>query len=221
MWKTDLVRVVGLDACPSGWIAVLLDGATVNAHHLTSIIELAALGPFDAIGIDIPIGFPTSGYRACDQAGKELLGARASTLFHVPVREAMAAATHEEASAIARHRSGAGLSRQSYGLRAKIFEVEAWAPSAPAPLYEVHPELSFRTLAGRVLESKKTWAGIVSRHVALRDAGIDLTTIPTSVGRRAQPDDVVDAGVVAWSARRLASGEAECVGMPPAPAIWW
>jgi len=214
------VRVVGLDACPSGWIAVVLTERATSAHFLSHVSELALLGSFDVIGIDIPIGFPESGYRECDALGKALLGPRGSTLFPVPVREALAAPTHEQATALARECSGAGLSRQSYGLRAKIFEVDEWIASAPAPVYEVHPELSFLQLTGRVLDSKKTWAGMVDRQAALRGAGIDLTTVDPSVGRRAQPDDVVDAGVVAWTARRIGNGEATSLGTRPAPSIW-
>lgn len=214
------MRVVGLDACPSGWIAVVLTERATSAHFLPHVSELALLGSFDVIGIDMPIGFPESGYRACDALGKALLGPRGSTLFPVPVREALAAPTHEEATALARERSGAGLSRQSYGLRAKIFEVDEWISTAPAPVYEVHPELSFLQLTGRVLDSKKTWAGMVDRQKALHGVGIDLSTIDHSVGRRAQPDDVVDAGVVAWTARRIASGKASPVGTPPDPSIW-
>jgi predicted RNase H-like nuclease len=220
LWENRLVRVVGLDACPSGWIAVVLTERATSAHFLSDVSEVTQLGFFDVIGIDIPIGFPESGYRVCDALGKALLGPRASTLFPVPVREALAASTHEEATALARERSGAGLSRQSYGLRAKIFEVDEWLTNAPSPVYEVHPELSFLQLTGRVLDSKKTWAGLVDRQTALHKVGIDLTTIDPLVGRRAQPDDVVDAGVVAWTARRLGSGEATSLGTPPAPSIW-
>ena len=215
------MRVAGLDACPSGWIAVVLDEGIVSGHFLSHVGDIDALGALDAIGIDIPIGFASSGYRTCDALGRALLGSRASTLFPVPVRAALAAPTHEAATAIARELSGAGLSRQSYGLRAKIFEVEAWIGSSSAPVYEVHPELSFRHLTGRVLDSKKSWSGLMDRHDALCGAGIDLRSIDSQVARRGQPDDVVDAGVVAWSAQRIGHGVGVCLGTPPEPTIWW
>ena len=215
------MRVIGIDACPQGWIGVVVEGQAVEAYFLSAIHEVGALGVFDVIAIDMPIGLPVDGYRTCDVAGKALLGARSSTLFHVPVQAVLEAPTHEEATAISQSLTGGGVSRQSYGLRHRIFEVAQWRSTTATPVYEVHPELSFLALTGRVMDSKKTWSGMVDRQRALLNAGIDLRDVSATVGRRAQPDDMVDAGVVAWSARRIALGQGQHVGQPPEPAIWW
>jgi len=83
-------------------------------------------------------------------------------------------------------------------------------------VFEVHPEVSFCELAGEcVAWSKKSWNGRLLRRRLLADAGIVLPddVIPEVAGVVA--DDVVDAAVVAWSARRIASGTARTLPNPP------
>lgn len=207
------MRCIGLDICPTGWIGVEIADDVITVHYFPTVRDLTKLGRFDVIGIDIPIGLPTSGYRDCDIAGKALLGTRSSTLFHVPVREALSADSPEEASRISRQIMGAGVSRQSYGLREKIFEVESWLQESNLHAYEIHPELSFRECLGYLLRpSKKTWLGVVERRQALLREGIDLDVVTPEVGIRAKADDMLDAGIVAWSARRIAQGSAQFVG---------
>ena len=91
------------------------------------------------------------------------------------------------------------------------------------PVREVHPEVSFSLLAGApILASKATWAGLEARRAVLATAGI---VVPADLGDagRAGPDDVLDAAVVAWSARRIARGRPGASptsrGTAP-PAIW-
>jgi len=207
------MRCIGLDACPTGWIGVEIFDGTVSAHYFANVAELNELGDFDAIGIDIPIGLPHSTHRDCDVEGKALLGKRSSTLFHVPVRKALEATTPEEASAISKTLTGLGVSRQSYGLREKIFEVESWMKNHGVSANEVHPELSFRACLGNPIPySKKTWAGMARRRQALLSVGIELDAVDDVAGASAQIDDMLDAGIVAWSATRIATGTAAHVG---------
>jgi predicted RNase H-like nuclease len=49
----------------------------------------------------------------------------------------------------------------------------------------------------------------------LTAAGIWLTGDIGTPGRVARVDDVLDAGAAAWTARRVASGDAVCVPSPP------
>ena len=75
-------------------------------------------------------------------------------------------------------------------------------------LHEVHPELSFQTMAGRPLRhGKKSWGGQTERRRLLAEAGIELPTFLGAVDA-VPPDDVLDAAVVAWSALRIARGHA-------------
>ena len=94
-------------------------------------------------------------------------------------------------------------------------------------VFEVHPEVSFRHLAGDSLPwSKKSWNGLLLRRQLLADAGVALPErIPGVKGAAA--DDVVDAAVAAWSARRIATGVARPLPDPPQSvdgrqvAIWY
>ena len=94
-----------------------------------------------------------------------------------------------------------------WALRKKILEVDAHM--SDSRIHEVHPEVCFQLLAGASLRhSKKTWGGHEERRVLLESAGI---VVPAELGNanRAGVDDVLDAAVAAWTARRLARGEAK------------
>lgn len=225
------MAAVGVDACKTGWIAVVLRaGAAPEAHHLPTIDAVGAAVPdAEAIAIDIPIGLPDADRRRADVEAKAKLGPRRSSVFFTPVRAALEAPNHAVATARSRELTGHGISQQSYALREKILEVERWLPSAPCGVWEVHPELSFTMLMGHPPHaSKKTWAGMVQRRAALASAGIDVDGVGGAATRQAATDDMLDAAIVAWSASRLLDGTACSVPDPPdidpatgrAVAIW-
>jgi predicted RNase H-like nuclease len=205
------VAAVGVDACKTGWIAVVVrERNKPEAHYLPVIEALATAVPdAEAIAIDIPIGLPVEGRRAADIEAKLLLGARRNSVFFTPVRAALEAASHAEATRISTELTGSGISQQSYALRTKIFEVERWLPSAACGVWEVHPEVSFRFLLEMPASaSKKTWAGMIERRSALCGVGIDLDLASSAAGTKAAADDMLDAGVAAWTASRLLDGTA-------------
>ena len=81
----------------------------------------------------------------------------------------------------------------AYRLREKIFEVDQLAPS-DSRIIEIHPEVSFRHLAGTALPaSKHTWVGFWTRLDLLRRVGIDVP-IELGVAGSAGLDDVLDGG---------------------------
>lgn len=228
--------VVGVDGCRGGWVGVVLtesgDGepAVVAGRTIGSILDEArAVDAVDVVGVDIPIGLPVEGIRAADLAAERFLGARRTTIFRTPVREALEAPTLTQAIAVSRERTGAGISAQAYALRIRILEVAAWLDGAAVDVREVHPEVSFSVMAGRTISTpKKTWNGMHERVAALARAGIRL---PADIGRAgaaggAGVDDVLDAAAAAWSARRIAAGDAVCFPDPPedlggrSVAIW-
>jgi predicted RNase H-like nuclease len=225
------MTLVGIDGCRSGWIAVVIGHAgQVSAHHLYLIDDVVTVAP-DAtvIGIDIPIGLPETGRRQADLAAREFLGRRRNSVFHTPVRAALEAATHAEATAASQRVTGAGISQQSYALRRKIIEVERWLPAAPCPVFEVHPEVSFAVLLGAPAAApKKTWAGMRQRFRGLTAAGMDLEALDVGAAAlAASVDDMLDAAVVAWTASRIAAGTAQPFPDPPEPgpsgraqAVW-
>lgn len=208
---------VGVDACRQGWVALAhRPGAALRATVVAELGELEAAFPDAAgFGIDIPIGLPADHPRPADLEARRVLGARRSSVFVTPVRSALQAPTHREASERNRQRTGQGISQQAYALRRKILEAEAWVARVPVPVWEVHPEVSFTMLTGHPASaSKRTWAGVHERLGALRAAGLELGDLGDA-GARAGADDVIDAALAAWSTHRLLLGRGRSWPDPP------
>ena len=205
------MRVTGVDACRRGWVAVSLDGpggpAEVRVHETLA----GVLGGDQAavVGIDMPLGLLGSGWREADRAARGLLGPRRSSVFAIPPRTVWEQASYQAASQRCRELTGQGLSVQAWGLRTRLLEADRYRGSCPHPLYEVHPELAFRAMAGAPLAySKHTLAGRELRRELLSRAGIELPPIPGARAPRAPVTDTLDAAAVAWSAWRIATGRA-------------
>lgn len=215
------MTVLGVDACTRGWVGVILrtDGSTaaVLDRTLPRLAGQLAGTPDDPelVAVDIPIGLPRDGHRPADIAARQVLGPRRSSVFHTPVREALLAPTHAEATAASVRLTGKGISRQAYALRGSIFDAEAFLDVATCPVVEAHPEVSFAVLLGRPAPaSKKSWAGVHQRLAALGHAGVRLDDLG-AVGAQAGADDVLDAAAVAWSARRVLAGAARSFPVTP------
>jgi predicted RNase H-like nuclease len=226
--------VLGIDACPGGWVGIALADGGARAFFAPNVAALvdatAQQIAIDAIAIDIPIGVPPHGVRAADLLARERLGRRAATLFVVPSRAVLQAPDHAAAVGRCRERGEKGVSRQAFGLARRIFEVEDWLgqqPPGSRPVVEVHPELSFQEMAGGPLPaSKATWSGLVARRKLLQHDGIDLPDDIGTAGLRAGADDVLDAAAAAWTAVRVSRSTARSLPNPPqdldgvAAAIW-
>ncbi|MEU4395978.1 DUF429 domain-containing protein [Kribbella sp. NPDC023855] len=215
-----MTRVLGVDACKAGWVGVLLDGGSVRAFVASTIDLLIAQaeegGPLAVVAVDMPIGLPDKAPRQADLLARSAIGRLSSSVFTTPVRAALLAPTHRDAVVINRELTGQGLSIQAYGLRGKLFEVDQWVKRAGTLVVEVHPEVSFAQLAGAPLTVRKsTWAGAERRRALLAGAGIALTGELGLAGAAVGVDDVLDAGAAAWSARRVARGEAVSLPNPP------
>jgi predicted RNase H-like nuclease len=216
-------RVLGVDACRAGWIGIALSGAEPRAYVAPTIRELAeqasADGPVRVVAIDIPIGLADTGRRRADRLAREALGRRWPSLFITPVREAVQASDFAAALAANRRLAGEGISRQAFALGTKILDVDGWLRGIsppPATVVEAHPELSFAELAGAPLAVRKsTWAGAERRRALLAQAGITLAGDLGRAGEQAGVDDVLDAAVAAWTARRVSQSSARCLPDPP------
>jgi predicted RNase H-like nuclease/chloramphenicol 3-O-phosphotransferase len=193
----------GIDACPGGWaVAVWHPNGEVDVFRVASFEEAVRLD-VAAIAVDIPIGAPQLPPRAADLAARAYVGERSSSVFPTPPRAVLDAPDYTEA--LRRHRAltGKGLSKQAYYLCRRMLEVEPHA-LADERIVEVHPEVSFRELAGRTLSSKHTAEGLAERRTLLEEAGIMLLRAPVAVPLV----DAYDAAVAAWTAARWARGEA-------------
>jgi predicted RNase H-like nuclease len=163
-------------------------------------------GDLAAVAIDIPIGLPERGARACDVQARALLGPRRSSVFPAPLRAIVGCSTWLEAGAKARAIDGRGISRQVFNLLPKIAEVDgAISPARQLQVVEAHPELCFASMAGAPLAASK-------RSADGRGAREALVRAPASRPSGAAPDDVLDALAVLWTARRLACGREDRLG---------
>jgi predicted RNase H-like nuclease len=209
--------VGGLDGCPAGWVLVTAPavGPVAGALDVTVITDLYRVvtdlesGRMAAAAIDIPIGLPARGPRMCDTDARKLIGPRRSSVFPAPVRSVLGARTYVEACDFSRRASGRGVSRQLFNILPKVREVDGLqSPLLQDRLFEMHPELSFTVLAGAPIQSnKRTADGRAERVSALRSAFGDvdhLILAPPPAG--AKRDDVLDAMVGAWTARRYVAG---------------
>ena len=221
--------VTGVDGCRGGWVAVSLEapgpeplprrpGWLVSVRVRGTLAELLDEEPASVVGIDMPLGLLDSGWRTADRAAGALLGPRRSSVFAIPPRAVWAEASYPDAGRRCRELTGQGFSIQAWGRRTKLLEANDYRETCGHPLYEVHPELAFGAMAGAPLAaSKHTAAGRELRRHLLARAGITLPPAPsastasTARSPAAPLTDTLDAAAVAWSAWRIATGQAAVV----------
>jgi predicted RNase H-like nuclease len=162
--------------------------------------------------IDIPIGLADREPRLCDIAARRLLGPRRSSIFPAPVRAVLGATSYAEACRLSRRACGKAISTQLYNILDKIRAVDALqSPRLQDQLFEMGPELSFAELTGRPMPAhKRTAEGRAAREQSLASAEAFGETARAVLDRPppagAKRDDVLDALIGAWTARRRAAG---------------
>jgi len=211
--------VAGVDGCRAGWVVVAAPaegpvagaaGTAVAVLEVTVIADLASVfadlkpGRIAAAAIDIPVGLPPHGPRACDTEARRLLGARRSSVFPAPVRSVLGATSYEEACARSEVACGKKISRQLFNILPKIQQVdELVTPQRQAHVFEMCPELSFAFLAGAPMRAyKMTAAGRAERASALEAVFGDVEELVRKPPPGAASDDVLDALIGVWTARR-------------------
>jgi len=208
------VAVLGVDGWRGAWVGALLDGRSVRILHLASMVDVLAVPDVAVVGIDMPIGLSEDGVRACDlEARRRLSGTGASgSVFPAPVRPVLAADSYAEGRRLAVAASGRSISAQSWNLVPSIRQVDEALGDPPVEhMVEVHPELAFRALDARVRDRKALLRGQAQRIRALLPA-MDVLDALDAAPAGVPVVDALDACAVAWSARRIAGGTAECVG---------
>ncbi len=209
------MKVVGVDGCKPGWLAIWLERGREHGIELHPSIPSLWQSCSDAavIFIDIPIGLPNRDIpvRACDQEARALLGpGKASSVFPAPSRQALPAATHEQACHLNRAEVGRGVSLQCFHIRQRIREVDELLRTEPAArqrLREVHPEVCFLALnGGRPMQHrKKTPRGYAARLCLLKrllpqTEGIVDGALDQWFRKEVAKDDILDALVAAVTA---------------------
>jgi predicted RNase H-like nuclease len=210
------VVVLGVDGWRGAWVGARLDGRSVELTVLPDAAAVLAVPDVEVVGIDMPIGLPDNGPRRCDDAARQRLrglGA-GSSVFPTPVRAVLATDDYAEARALSRAATDPprAPSAQAFQLVPAIRALDGVLGDPPVEhVVEVHPELAFRELDGRVRDPKGTARGTAQRLVALR-AVMDVEAALLDAPPRVPVVDALDACAAAWSARRIADGVAECVG---------
>jgi predicted RNase H-like nuclease len=215
--------VAGADGCKAGWVVVTVDDAGAPdgdrpyppltvVPALDELVADVASGRLAALAVDMPIGLSSREPRACDQQARRMLGPRRASVFPAPVRAVLGARTYAEALARSRAASGRGLPAQAWNLVPKVTELDRLVrPELQDRLVEAHPELAFAHLAGApALHPKRTPEGRAERQMLLARAGLGDVAQVRALG--AAPDDVLDAAVLALTARRLRDGVAVRLG---------
>ncbi len=205
-----MAPVAGVDGCRAGWIVVHDGRATVHADFAA---VLAGLPDDTVVAVDMPIGLIDEhepGGRDIDRAARVELGPKRNSVFSAPPRCALGARTLRDA-----RRRGARLTLQTLNILPRIEDVDrVMSPDLQSRVFEVHPELSFAAMAGGppVLAPKRSAAGSKQRRALLQRAGFRVPERPAGAAR----DDLLDACALAWSARRVARGNARRVPDRPA-----
>lgn len=222
---------LGVDWAGGCWV-VVKTGNSVSITTEPSILNVWHRHGEDArsILVDIPIGLPESGYRACDVKAMKRLTGRGSTVFPVPAREVVEAETYDRAKKL----NDGSLGSQSWWLFPRIREVDVFLRihrDARAKVYESHPEVCFAELTGDSLEPKTTEEGRTERLEVLDGNPILYDEVAKVVRDRddgaawheriteGRIDDVIDAAVLAQTAERLDLGpRSEDASYPALPS---
>ncbi|MBJ3775981.1 DUF429 domain-containing protein [Acuticoccus mangrovi] len=223
------MRVAGVDGCRLGWAVVEVAAAGPPDPLLRLVPDAAALVASGmVVAIDIPLGLPeriSGPGRAAEKAVRPLLGPRQSSIFSMPGRAAIYAATYGEACAAALAASDPPrkVSRQAFQIFPKVRELDALlSPDNQGRIFECHAEVAFWRLNGeRAMPTAKRVKGVPTREgLAERIALLVRLGFPADFFDRARPTglplvDAVDAAAIALIARRCAAGEATPFPDPP------
>jgi len=229
--------VAGVDGCPGGWIAVLLDTSGREAPRVeirSAFADIVDLPEAPAIiGVDMPIGLPerlVGPGRACEIAVRKVLGSRQSSVFSIPARAAvMETEDYRKACAIAAERSEPSrkVSKQAFNLFPKIKEIDALLrirSDLRVCVFETHPEVCFTHMNGgrhaslpKKVKSRPNPDGLEERRGLLIAAGfpVEFLDAGRTPPKPAAADDFLDACATAWTARRILRGDAVCYPDPP------
>ncbi len=218
---------MGVDGCRAGWIAVFVrpDADEARIEIVPHFADIAAMQPGPGIiAVDMPIGLPErAGYggREAENCVRPLLGARQSSVFSVPSRQAVYAPDYRQACTIALTTSDPPrkISRQLFNITPKIREVDEVlrGHSSLAPrTFEVHPEVAFWRLNSerplgepKKVKSKPYPPGLALRRGLLIAAGMPAAIVESAPPGGAAPDDLLDALACAAIARRIHAGVAQ------------
>lgn len=226
--------IVGVDGCPAGWIAAFAPADEISDPLIRVVARFADI--VDAperpaiMVVDMPIGLPdriNGPGRTPERMVRPLLGLRQSSVFSIPAREAVLAASYTEAceAAAALSEPPRKISKQGFMIFPKIREIDALLrdrPDLTARIFESHPEVAFVMMQGgqALTEPKKIkgkpWPdGMALRQRLLAGQGINPAAMQGKPPRGAAADDQLDALACLITARAIVKGQAQSFPSPP------
>ncbi len=215
---TKATDLIGVDGTSSGWIASI--GSSKNKYLSTveffeDLNKLLSIYPESVIVIDMPIELNKKNYlRKCDVLAKKYLGKNfQSSIFIPPLKSVLECTTYQEANKLSKKIAGKGLSKQSWYLKNKIYEVQELTKLSNK-IYEGHPECSFKMLKNESLKAKKkSISGVFERLELLKKAGINPLSVSLQLenNSKIKIDDVLDSMVLFITALRIVEGNYLCL----------
>lgn len=213
-----MAESVGLHWGGKGWVGAAIDNGSWSVDHYPTISSAwMSHNTAHCILVTVPIGLPApaDGRRRCDEAAKELLGPRHSSVAYAPVRDAVYEISIIEAKAV-NEAADFGIQNQTWSSIPRIREVDEFLgihDNARKTFHETHPEVCFHALAGGdISHPPSTPAGLDERQRILENAAPDCIdpalaaleslTTPRYAPLVTEPIDVLDAFVAAITARR-------------------
>ena len=214
--------VAGVDGCHAGWICAIAEAGN-NALRACSVYVtdsfkdlIEATKTCAAVSVDMPIGLSRDGLRSADTEARRMIGPRRSSVFPAPPRALLAAEGDYRMLNVLAKSIRAGISQQTYNLLPKIREVDAAiTPALQARIRESHPEVSFCALNGDCLADAKRTAPGQRTRLALLEGVFGAPVAGMRPPHGAAQDDLYDALVLAWTASRIARGEARTLPAHP------
>ena len=208
-------KFVGVDGCKAGWLTVGFADGAYEVDVFPTFGEL--VGHYEGASIilvDIPIGLRGHGpeERLCDTEARKRLGSpRSSSVFPVPVRQALRQPTYQAASQANHRIRGKKISKQTWAIAPKIAEVDdvmrTHAVGGGTAIREIHPELCFwalnrqKPMGNRKKETEgiRERVGVLERHEPrtrdILSAGLEASRAAAAA------DDILDALAAAVTAR--------------------
>lgn len=210
------MTVIGIDGWKGRWVGIVLqDGQYSGSEVFDELTELKSRHEFQAVGIDVPIGLAQLPGREADGMARKKIGKRGSSVFNSPPHFCLDESWTEyrKANAECRRRChGQGISAHGFALMKNIRQAER-ARKLDSRIHEVHPEVSFCEMNGgsALGFNKKTWNGRAERVSLLKNQEIELPELLPDAFGMVPTDDVLDAAAAAWTAHRIALGEADAL----------
>ena len=236
-----MVGIAGVDGCKAGWVAAFSDSSLETDPVIAVFSSFGDIldSPFAPmiVAVDMPIGLPDrvgGRGRGPEEAVRQVLGARRSSVFSIPARDAVYAVdrpivgmedigrSHALACEVARRTSepATAFSRQAFMILPKIREIDRLLRGVPAlvdRVREIHPEVAFWSMNRQnpLRFGKKHASGESERMALLRSQGLSRAAIQAAPPRGAKRGDVIDALAALVVARHIAGGRGKPFPDPP------